>query len=382
MTAFLAAAESLRLLAAGAAIYVDPATGSDTNGGGADAPKETIAAAVDAIAALDSSDPCTIFLAPGIHRVNRKNGIELSLPISVVGMGRHPSDVIVTNTSPTAIEGSKRLFLLDNAGAVVSGLTMTGGVINWAEGSAFRINAAGGMVTNCIVENCQGNNGHSRAAAFLSSGLVTHTLFRDIRLNAVAKDKDLVLVLDLCGGSAENCLITGIDTDKSVVLARVNSASSSMRNCTIAACVISGDGAGTREDGTPFTTTCSPLYISSGGAAAVQNCVAAGVTDGNGNSLHAFGHHDTIMAAMGNCAFDAEPSVSPNGTAVAPAEALFADFPGRDFRPRIRGPLHNAGATYGGMAAVDFAGRPRVIGNHIDIGCYELPPLHSQMTLR
>ena len=63
----------------------------------------------------------------------------------------------------------------------------------------------------------------------------------------------------------------------------------------------------------------------------------------------------------------------PEGTVTGTAESFFKDYANGDYTPASGGPLYNAGANYDyeGMASVDLAGRKRLNGSKIDIGCYE-----------
>ena len=47
------------------------------------------------------------------------------------------------------------------------------------------------------------------------------------------------------------------------------------------------------------------------------------------------------------------------------------DYEKGDFRPKTGGALTNRGVLPDNVPATDLAGRPRVVGKAIDIGCYE-----------
>ena len=50
---------------------------------------------------------------------------------------------------------------------------------------------------------------------------------------------------------------------------------------------------------------------------------------------------------------------------------FFKDYANGDYTPKAGGPLVGKGANYEGMASVDLAGRKRLNGRKVDIGCYE-----------
>jgi hypothetical protein len=113
----------------------------------------------------------------------------------------------------------------------------------------------------------------------------------------------------------------------------------------------------------------APLYINSANVT-VQNVVVAGVTnriDGGlcrpAGTVSRFlnGAVDVDVAGLG----------FPGGTVVGTAAEFFKDYANGDYTPKAGGPLVNKGSNYEGMAAVDLAGNPRVVGSKVDIGCYE-----------
>ena len=72
-----------------------------------------------------------------------------------------------------------------------------------------------------------------------------------------------------------------------------------------------------------------------------------------------------------NGAFDGDVTGLPAGTVTGTAAEFFKDYANGDYTPKTGGPLVGKGANYEGMASVDLAGRKRLNGKYIDIGCYE-----------
>lgn len=71
----------------------------------------------------------------------------------------------------------------------------------------------------------------------------------------------------------------------------------------------------------------------------------------------------TVVSNVSTCA-DSSTKIF-----VGTAASFFKDYANGDYTPA--GPLVNKGANYEGMASVDLAGNRRLVGNRIDIGCYE-----------
>ena len=103
--------------------------------------------------------------------------------------------------------------------------------------------------------------------------------------------------------------------------------------------------------------------------ATVQNVVIAGVTNTiDGAACPPTG---SGVANFLNGAFDGDATGLPEGTVVGAASSFFKDYANRDYTPKTDGPLVGKGANYEGMASVDLAGKKRLNGKYIDIGCYE-----------
>ena len=102
--------------------------------------------------------------------------------------------------------------------------------------------------------------------------------------------------------------------------------------------------------------------------ATVQNVVIAGVTKKNDGAA---GPPPGSAEKLQNGARDGDAKGLPAATVVGMATEFFKDYANGDYTPKTGGPLVGKGANYEGMASVDLAGNPRVVGSRIDIGCYE-----------
>ena len=73
----------------------------------------------------------------------------------------------------------------------------------------------------------------------------------------------------------------------------------------------------------------------------------------------------TVVSNVSTCA-DSSTKIF-----VGTAASFFKDYANGNYTPAAAGPLVNKGANYEGMASVDLAGKPRLVGSKVDIGCYE-----------
>ncbi len=182
---FLLAAISLAVAASASAAdwYVSTA-GDDANDGATrETAFATLAHAVDA-----ATDGDTVRVLAGTYEVSA--AVSVTEAIAIVGDTGDPADVVVRNTSGglTKTSGANsvdacRVFVVNNAGAVLSGLAVEGGQLGGYrdnKGGNILIDANGGTVTNCIIRNAlivaPGKTGAGGAgiACLSLNGLITH----------------------------------------------------------------------------------------------------------------------------------------------------------------------------------------------------------------
>jgi hypothetical protein len=229
------------------------------------------------------------------------------------------------------------------------------------------------MVSNCVVEAGYTRDNGRAGGAWLDGGTVSHTVFRQNRSNSASGNwaDNRPGVLQLNGSAkAENCLFA--ENDQSVAVTLINvSGTSVMRNCTIVNSGLSVTNA--------YCKAWSALNI--GSDATVQNVVVAGVTNTvDGAAVLPTGS----VAKFANGAVDGDISelAFPEGTITGTASSFFKDYANGDYTPKAGGPLVNKGANYEGMASVDLAGKKRLNGSKIDIGCYETSSSALKIVLR
>ena len=87
-----------------------------------------------------------------------------------------------------------------------------------------------------------------------------------------------------------------------------------------------------------------------------------------GNHSPSSPNYRNFAAIVENCHFGANDPIGPGSISGDPA---LADPANGDFRLRSESLAINGGVAYDPMGETDLAGAPRVIGDQVDIGCYE-----------
>lgn len=345
---------------------------------------EATAAPNIATAVAAAGEGSTIYVKPGEYLISSQ--IKVSKGIRILGTGAKYTDVVVTNT---ASGGEKRVFALQHPDAFVANLTMAGGRAGGGnEGGNLFIYGKGGTVSNCLLTagrvNAQWQQGGG--AAVLHAGTLTHCEIT--RCNAIPTANNTApRVLFASGISASrpvrisNCLIHDCDATEGDNATRGKGSlinvgqRTTMENCTVANCtVVAGAEAA-------YLGVIQSRYNES---AKLINC-AIFVRDANGDVAPITGQtaYNTFWPlCVFNCASESVIGAnitSNNGKGwyygkdciVTNAAACFLDATQGDFRLKADSPLVNAGTNSVDMASVDFAGKKRLNGGNVDIGCYE-----------
>jgi len=378
----------LRASALAGDYYVSTA-GSDANDGTSrETAFATIAHAVDAAA-----DGDTVRVLAGTYEVTA--AISVTEAITIVGDTGDPADVVVRNTAGTVTKTSgtntdtaHRVFVINNAGAVLSGIVAedgrAGGGGGDNKGANILIDSNGGTVTNCIIRNAilcapgKTQAGGAGIACLSLGGLITHCVIT----NNFATRGGTSINYWQQGGAAGVHMQAGIlresliaynttksDNFGSAVYCKVNGGQNDIliENCTIA-------GNHSEDDNGEFYSiffnqqswgaNYNPLIRNT---LIVGNVGTSGSTKLFADAWVANGNATQLMNAYGrfvNCATDAE---LPTGlTMVNSGITLTADF-----RPTAGSSIIDAGATMQSPVALDLAGNQRVNGEAVDIGCYE-----------
>ncbi|MBQ6137954.1 MAG: discoidin domain-containing protein [Kiritimatiellae bacterium] len=347
----------------------------------AEAPYATWATAAPDVATAISlaTDGATIHVAPGRYAISTP--LSLTKAVKLVGDDGDPSLVVVSNTANVAWgNANHRCILVNHANAWVSGMTFENGK-DYDNGGNVRIDTNGGVVTNCILSGGftrQGNDSGGANVAITGPGLVTHCkIFGGDQNNCNGGDRVSSVYLEHANARIENCLVEGfkgatVSSQPTVGCAGIVVNKGAAVNCTVADCT------------SPYTTASGFAGILVWANGVATNCVSVSNVDSNG-TVRAF--MASQAARTSHCAFDAIdgettiPEGMPNAV-VGTAAEFFKDYANGDYTPKTRGPLVNKGANYEGMASVDLAGKKRLNGSKIDIGCYETSSSALKIVLR
>ena len=378
----------LRASALAGDYYVSNA-GSDANDGTSrETAFATIAHAVDAAA-----DGDTVRVLAGTYEVSA--AISVTEAITIVGDTGDPADVVVRNTAGTVTKTSgtntdtaHRVFVINNAGAILSGIVAedgrAGGGGGDNKGANILIDSNGGIVTNCIIRNAilcapgKTQAGGAGIACLSLSGLITHCVITNnfatrggtsinywqqggaagVHMQAGVLRESLIAYNTTksdCFGSAVYCKVNGGQNDILI------------ENCTIA------DNSVEDNDGYFYPVFFNPGSNGQNYNPLIRNTLIVGNVGPSGSqklfedpwigSTTAAKLADAYSRFV-NCATDA---VLPEGLSMINSGfALTADF-----RPTVGSSIIDAGAAMQSPVSLDLAGNPRVSGDAVDVGCYE-----------
>lgn len=374
--------------AVGAEYYVSTGGSDDNDGTSRETAFATIAHAVDV-----ATDDDTVRVLAGTYEVSA--AISVTEAITIVGDTDNPADVVVRNTAGTVTKTSgsntdtaHRVFVINNAGAILSGIVAedgrAGGGGGDNKGANILIDSNGGTVTNCIIRNAilcapgKTQAGGAGIACLSLSGLITHCIIT----NNFATRGGTSINYWQQGGAAGVHMQAGIlresliaynttksDNFGSAVYCKVNGGQNDIliENCTIA-------GNHPEDDNGEFYSiffnqqswgaNYNPLIRNT---LIVGNVGTSGSTKLFADAWVSNGNATQLVNAYGrfvNCATDA---VLPEGLSMINSGiALTADF-----RPAEGSSVIDAGAAMQSPVALDLADNPRVNGEAVDIGCYE-----------
>lgn len=342
-------------------VYVAP-TGSDDNPGVLkSAPKATVGSAVDFIERF-AGFAGTVMVAPGNYDIVMP--IVVNGPIDIVGESGHPVDAEIHNTKGSSwSDQNHRVFVLRNAAASISNLTISNGRTEQMQGSCVYME--GGVVSNCVITGGYAANYYGYGSGFYNKGgLVTHCIISNCT-HATSQSWGMAGVLaEGSGARAENCLFIDCNkTDTSDVVLKVEKKCTAV-NCAVVNCKLGGDDSAAIWVG--WTDGGSTICYA-------KNCLAFGCVSTNNVPcpFNVTSYPDCVGMQYLNCAADGDAAINESCKLIT--SAAFKDYVNGDYTPAVGGALVDAGITPGGWTGItDLAGKKRVVGSAIDIGCYEL----------
>lgn len=343
---------ALVLIHAGSALaqterYVAPG-GSDSNGG--TGWNDAFATISNAVALASAGD--TVVISNGTYNTTAE--LVIGKAITLISYGNGVTGGLA-NAELTIIDrgasDNSRVVSLTDPGAVLAGLTITGGN-TYANTHGAGIWMSGGTVSNCIVSGNRTPEKANGVGIYASGGTVTHSIITDNYIS----DADGFQVY---GG--------GIYADGASVL---------IRNCLIAR----------NTDGYPsggYAASAGGVYLNNG---TIESCTivsnsaassAGGVYRASGtvsNSIIYYntldGSPDDLSTTVGvtyTCASDG--NTSDGNITAAP---LFVDLAGSDYRLQASSPCIDKGSNQGWMTgATDLVGKDRIQQSIVDMGAYE-----------
>ncbi len=304
---------------------------------GAAFPFATPATAAAAIqSAIDAArDGCVVEVGPGSYGLNAS--IMLDKPIELRTQAGPPQTRLYKTISDVV------MLQLGHSQARFHGFDFDGG-----RPHVVRIWGNGGVVSNCYIRNgfyTSGNGVGLRALA----GLVTHCAISNNTCNNLGAG----VAAYLEGTAAvENCLIVKNSSSSSGTKGGVYLKNSAvLRNCTVAG-NRAGNGGGVYTDG--------------GGT--VENCILYGnqATAAPGAGDPDWYNVGTAAVYRNNC------TPIDIGTDCVTALPNFIDAASGDYRISPGSLCVDAGREDDVIATMDYFGNPRISGETVDIGCYEV----------
>ena len=300
------------------------------------------------------ANPCdgmVLTLGAGDYEVSET--VMMSHAITIRGAGRDLTTIRMTSND-------KQVVMVDNAGAVLEDLAVTGGNINATEGK----NGAGvrflkaGTVRNCrIFNNHIGKNWtHGCGVSMEAAGLVDHCIITGNTYSAGVNQYGGGVYMK--AGTLDTCLVTDNSINSCGGGVYVDGAACVVQNCTFAK-NYAGSGGG--------------LYFSQ--AATFRNDVVAGNTSASGDTTVGrpeWAVANAVKGKFSNCLFATGTVTNQNvGGANFIGDAAYKNAAGGDYHPQSSAASIDRGVAYEGMSETDLDGADRVSGKGADIGCYE-----------
>ena len=332
----------------------------------------------------EAHDGYTLYVGDGVYESGDQ--VSVTKALTIVGLGATPESVIFRNTNLTPNTYYHRTIELNNAGASLANVTIENGCVRNQYGGNLRI-AGGASVSNCVIRGglAEADNGNAAGGAVVlggSNSTITHCVISNNVVQGTSNDKNYA------GGAIfveygaknirlSNLLVAGnryVSTDETKAgTAGVRYGGSNdntrMENCTIAGNAV--EGSLPDDSAALFCTSWHVLFynnIFAGNAETGKSGKCTSVKlDTSGGSNYKYVNNITDDVLIDGSA------TKCTGNKVVQAKDLFRDASGGDYALMTGCAAVDAGTTSGLLLqpSVDLAGKPRVFGRAIDIGCCE-----------
>ena len=316
----------------------------------------TIASAIEAAA-----DGCVVRVLPGTY--TQTSPFTIDKAITLVSTTTNAADVILKNT----VSG-ERVATVSHEGAELAGITLTGGSASKL-GGALTLTA--GLVRDCTltgngVGGCRDSDGRS--------GMVCMSGGRLVRCRLVGNDGgiswngDCAGGVNASGGVVDTCLVA---TNRMSYWGGAYTAALGVKltgdaravNCTIVGNVCKNPGRQSNGNGA------YPMATHASSNARFVNCLIWSNVTEEGDTQNYVWHG--TAASYVNCYSE----LTINETSPAIADPGFLTTGSERYAIRAGSPLSDKGADYaaaGGLSEFDLTCvQKRIVGSHVDIGCYE-----------
>ena len=297
----------------------------------------------------------TVYIGEGTY--NETNGVDLAAvnvtnEVSLIGLTGRAEDVKVSRVSAGS---TRHVIVINHPRASARYMTFFGGSatsVSWGNsdsGMNVRIGGNGGVIEDCIVRGASGSGWNQHGLGiYLYGGRASRC--RIISNSSTTDNSHGGAGLGAKAGLIEDCLIASNSCMAAGAVYLEGTAT--MINCTVTA------NTGTKYAG---------VYCD-GDNVRVINCA---IFDNVAKDTPAGKVYRGKTAVYANCASDLE---IPGSTNCRVGQSGFRDAPNGDYCPGASSICLDAGlprTDYGAVSTTDLIELPRVVGEAVDIGCYE-----------
>ncbi len=331
----------------------------------------------EAVAIQDLDPDCQILIAPGVYEQAAQ--ITVTNTIQIIGQGTSSEDVILRNTKEASSSAQYCRVLEVTGGAKISNLVMENGAVWSQNGGCLRLTA--GVVSNCVIRGGTITNGGGGGVEIGgTAATLTHCVVTNNSVIGTNKEDQFAggaifipwrgnprILNTLIANNTYVPSASGKQGTAGVMFGGGNE-HALMENCSVVGNVVKGD-----------VSNDSPGVVCTAWYTTFRNTVIAGNRETDKpDTVTCVGFGDYIKTEA--CVLDApikinDKEIAQAGVTIAQAQDIFKNFENANYLPIAGKALANKGVQPTYIATVDLAGKPRVFGKAIDIGCYETQSL-------